>query len=153
MAGYSTTPLPRKLGIRETTRLLPVNAPDDYAEMLGPLPDGARITSQLSADTDIVHLFTARRADLEERLTKLRREIADDATVWVSWPKKTAKLPTDLTEGSIRDAALPLGFVDVKVCAVTETWSGLKLVVRKELRGEAPAKKAATRKAGTKGKA
>ena len=137
MAGYSQTPLPKKLGIRGTTRLLPVNPPDDYEEILGALPEGARIATELSAETDIVHLFTARRADLEERLTDLRRRIADDTAIWVSWPKKSAKLPTDLTEDAIRDAALPLGFVDVKVCAVTDTWSGLKLVVRKELRGAA----------------
>jgi hypothetical protein len=137
MAGYSTTPLPRKLGINGTSRLLPVNPPDDYAAILGPLPPGARIVAELSGDTDVVHLFTARRADLEERLTKLRRGIAEDAAVWVSWPKKSAKLPTDLVEDTIRDVALPLGFVDVKVCSVTGTWSGLKLVIRKELRGKA----------------
>jgi hypothetical protein len=137
MAGYSTTPLPRKLGIKGTSRLLPVNPPDDYAAILGPLPPGARIVAELSGDTDVVHLFTARRADLEERLTKLRRGIAEDAAVWVSWPKKSAKLPTDLVEDTIRDVALPLGFVDVKVCSVTGTWSGLKLVIRKELRGKA----------------
>lgn len=136
MAGTSTTPLPKKLGVRATSRLLPVNAPDDYEEILGPLPEGARIVRTLSANTDIVHLFTARRADLEERLTKLRGQIAEDAAVWVSWPKKSAEMPTDLTEDGIRDAALPLGFVDVKVCAVTDTWSGLKLVIRKELRGQ-----------------
>jgi hypothetical protein len=136
MAGHSTTPLPKKLGIRGTTRLLPVNPPDDYAKILGPLPEGARIVAELTDETDIVHLFTARRADLEERLTKLRRQIPQDTAVWVSWPRRTATFPTDLTEDGIRDAALPLGFVDVKVCAVTDTWSGLKLVIRKELRGK-----------------
>lgn len=136
MAGYSSKPLAQKLGIGGATRLLPVNPPDDYADLLGPLPEGARFVAELSPETDIVHVFTARRADLEERLTKLRREMTDSAMVWVSWPKRASKLPTDLTEDTIRDVALPLGFVDVKVCAVTETWSGLKLVIRKELRGK-----------------
>lgn len=143
MAGYSSTPLPKKLGISGTTRLLPIQAPDDYTLILGPLPEGTQIVSTLSAETTIVHLFVARRADLEQHLTRLRREIADDTAVWVSWPKKTSKLPTDLTEDTIRDAALPLGFVDIKVCAVTDIWSGLKLVIRKELRGKAPSKPAA----------
>jgi hypothetical protein len=146
MPGYSSTPLPGKLGIKSTTLLLPVNAPEDYLAILGPLPEGARLGSELSADTDIVHLFTTRRADLDARLADLRRRIADDAAVWVSWPKKSAKVPTDLTEDAIRDAALPLGFVDVKVCAVTDIWSGLKLVVRKELRGAGSGKSKAKAK-------
>lgn len=136
MAGHSTKPLAKKLGISEGTRLLPVNAPDDYAAIVGRLPEGARIVADPPDGADVIHLFTARRADLEERLTRLRREMPDDTAVWVSWPKKSAKLPTDLTEDTIRDVALPLGLVDVKVCAVTDVWSGLKLVVRKELRGK-----------------
>lgn len=136
MTGSKAKPLSQKLGIKSTTRLLPVNPPDEYAAVLGPLPEGARIVSELTPETDIVHLFTGRRADLEERLTRLRRQIGEDAAVWVSWPKRSAELPTDLTEDTVRDVALPLGFVDVKVCAVTETWSGLKLVIRKELRGK-----------------
>ncbi|MEZ4298495.1 MAG: DUF3052 family protein [Polyangiaceae bacterium] len=136
MPGYSSTPLPKKLGIRGNTRLLPLNAPDDYRDILGELPAGAQIVEEMGGDTDMVHVFTARRADLEEKLTRLRRSMADDAVVWVSWPKKSAKLPTDLTEDGIRDAAIPLGLVDVKVCAVTEVWSALKLVVRKEMRAK-----------------
>lgn len=83
---------------------------------------------------DAAHVFVTERADLEARLITLRRQIAPDGQVWVSWPKKAAGVPTDITEDTIREVALPLGFVDTKVCAVDETWSGLKLVIRKELR-------------------
>lgn len=134
MAGYSGTPLTSKLGIKSTSRVHPIHPPDDYAAILGPLPDGARIDPALSGATDVIHLFTTRRADLEEQLTRLRDEMPEDAALWVSWPKKTSMLPTDLTEDAVRDAALPLGLVDVKVCAVTDVWSGLKLCIRKELR-------------------
>jgi hypothetical protein len=117
-AGYSGTPLVKKLGVSEGRTLFPVGAPRDYKQLLGPLPAGARVVSRLAPDTDIVHVFTTE----------------PDAAVWVSWPKKSARVPTDITEDVIRAVALPLGFVDVKVCAVDETWSGLKLVIRKENR-------------------
>jgi hypothetical protein len=93
-----------------------------------------KIGSRVSGTTDIVHVFSTRRADIRSFLASCRSKLNSSATVWVSWPKKSSKVPTDVTEDVIRELALPLGFVDVKVCAVTEVWSGLKLVVRKELR-------------------
>jgi hypothetical protein len=133
-AGYSGTPLVKKLGVSEGRTLFPVGAPRHYKQLLGPLPAGARYVSRLAGDTDIVHLFTSERRELADRLGALYPTIKPDAAVWVSWPKKSAGVPTDITEDVIRAVALPLGFVDVKVCAVDETWSGLKLVIRKENR-------------------
>jgi hypothetical protein len=132
--GYSGRPLAAKLGIKANAAVCLYGAPEDYAGLLDPLPDGVKFSSELTADTDVVHLFATVRADLAEALAKCRREMRPDAMVWASWPKKSAKVPTDITEDTIREVALPLGLVDVKVCAVNEVWSGLKLVIRKELR-------------------
>lgn len=137
-SGYSGTPLARKLGIQAGTRVCALAAPADYREMLAPLPEGVRFAAKVSASTDIVHVFAKQGATLAAMLEALRNAIRPDAAVWVSWPKKAAKVPTDITEDTIRGLALPLGFVDVKVCAVDAVWSGLKLVIRKELRGAAP---------------
>src|SRR6202171_4020737 len=134
MAGYSGTPLARKLGITEGRTILLSHAPKNYLQLVAPLPDGVTIVSRLTDDTDIVHLFTTKRSELARALRSLRSTLRQDGAVWVSWPKKSAKVPTDITEDTIRDVALPIGFVDVKVCAVDEVWSGLKLVIRKELR-------------------
>jgi len=134
MAGYSGTPLAKKLGIKESGNVLAVGAPNEYRAMLEPLPKGVTFQPRLMASTDIVHLFTTKRAELEKSLARYREELRPDGMVWVSWPKKAAKVATDITEDTIREVALPLGFVDVKVCAVDEVWSGLKLVIRKELR-------------------
>lgn len=136
MAGYSETPLAKKLGIEEGSRLAVVGAPKGYLSLLDPMPGGVRVAERVSASTDIVHVFSTRRADLLKSLMSYRSKLAPDATVWVSWPKKSAKIATEVTEDVIRELALPMGFVDVKVCAVDEVWSGLKLVVRKELRTE-----------------
>ena len=136
--GYSGTPLPRKLGISEGTRLCPIGAPDDYLALLGPLPPGVHVQGRVGSGTAIVHLFSTERADLEARLAKLRNRIDPAAAVWVSWPKKSSGVTTTVTEDVIRAVAVPLGFVDVKVCAVSDVWSGLKLVIRKELRPAAP---------------
>jgi hypothetical protein len=133
-AGYSGTPLAKKLGIREGSRVLPIGAPRGYRQWLAPLPAGVRIVSRLSPETDVVHLFAARGAELTQRLPQLRKLIRPDAAIWVSWPKKAARVPTDVTEDVIRQIALPLDLVDVKVCAVDATWSGLKLVIRKAAR-------------------
>ena len=111
-----------------------VDAPDDYPGLLAPLPEGVVFEKRLSKLTGIVHLFTAQKARMAAELEKLRGLIRPDAAVWVSWPKKASKVSTDITEDTIRELALPLGFVDIKVCAVSEVWSGLKLVIRKELR-------------------
>jgi len=130
MAGYSGTPLAKKLGIKESSTLLPLHAPDGYRALLEPLPDSVRFAKKTGADVDVAHLFVTRRSDLARELRKLRDAIPSDAATWVSWPKKSSKVPTDITEDVIREVALPMGFVDVKVCAVDEVWSGLKLVVR-----------------------
>jgi len=134
MAGYSATPLSRKLGIAEGAELLLIDAPGDYRKIVDPLPQGVRLVNRLSARTRMVHLFATRERDLRSALVRLRPRIGADGVVWVSWPKKASKVETDITEDTIRDVALPVGFVDVKVCAVTDVWSGLKLVIRKELR-------------------
>jgi hypothetical protein len=133
--GYSGTPLAKKLGIAPGSRLLPVGAPADYAILLAPLPPDVEWHANANNAVDIAHVFATRRGDLEKHLAALRQELRPDATVWVSWPKKAAKVATDITEDAIREVALPLGFVDIKVCAVDNVWSGLKLVVRVALRG------------------
>lgn len=133
-AGYSGTPLAKKLGIVAGSTILTRHAPDNYTQCLAPLPAGISFGKKLSAKTDIVHVFCDRKHILQQELETLRNGIRADAAVWISWPKKASKVPTDITEDTIRELALPLGFVDIKVCAVSEIWSGLKLVVRKELR-------------------
>lgn len=138
-AGYSGRPLGEKLGITDGMRLVVLNAPDEYLSWLGVLPQDARIDSKLVKPVDAVHVFLTRRADLERVLAELRALLEPAGFVWVSWPKRASKVTTDLTENVIRQAALPLGFVDVKVCAVSDTWSGLKLVIRKSERRAQPA--------------
>lgn len=133
-AGYSGTPLAKKLGIGEGARVVVRDGPADYSELLAPLPAGVRFGKRAGAETDIVHLFVKARATLERALGELRATLRPDAVVWVSWPKKASKVPTDVTEDVIRAVALPMGWVDVKVCAVDEIWSGLKLMVRKSER-------------------
>lgn len=134
MAGYSSTPLVRKLGITDDTRIVALGQPPNYAKLIAPLPPGAKIVTRMPATPAFVHLFVTRRADLAKHLTRLRPKLDPGGMMWVSWPKKSSGVTTDVTEDVIRAEALPLGFVDVKVCAVDETWSGLKLVIRVELR-------------------
>ncbi len=133
-AGYSGTPLAKKLGYKPGLRAHVINAPAELPEWLAPLPEGVVFEARPGAATDLVQLFTTEARLLAQQLQRLRKTLKPDAMLWVSWPKKAAKLPTDITEDTIRALALPLGFVDVKVCAVSAVWSGLKLVVRKELR-------------------
>jgi hypothetical protein len=133
-AGYSGTPLAKKLGLSAGSRIVLIGAPAGYRDLVAPLPEGVAFGSRMSAATDIVHLFATRRSELQRHLAACRSALAPTAVVWVSWPKQSAKVATDITEDTIRELALPLGFVDVKVCAVTTVWSGLKLVVRKALR-------------------
>jgi hypothetical protein len=133
-AGYSGTPLARKLGLKAGMAVLLADAPAGYADTLQPLPEGLRFVTRADASVALVHAFFSRRADLAAALRGYREGLAPDAVLWVSWPKKAAKVPTDITEDVIRAEALPLGWVDVKVCAVDAVWSGLKLVVRKGLR-------------------
>ena len=135
-AGYSGTPLVKKLGFKAGQRVSAPGAPPNYRRLLAPLPDGIEFQARASKSTDIVHLFTASRDELARMLARLRKTLRPEAAIWVSWPKKASKVPTDITEDTIRSVALPLGLVDIKVCAVDETWSGLKLVLRKALRGE-----------------
>ena len=134
MAGYSGKSLAIKLGIRDQCRLLLRNGPDNYLNLISTRADGVRISSRFRNNVDICHFFTKSAADLRTALPGLIKRIRQDGMIWVSWPKKSSRVPTDVTEDTVRDVALPLGLVDVKVCAVDETWSGLKLVIRKELR-------------------
>ena len=134
MAGYSGTPLSAKLGIKAEYEIHLVGAPDDYLKLVEPMPEDVKIAARLSRNTDLVHIFTSRKTELAKALHSYRSKLKPTAVVWVSWPKKASKVPTDITEDTVREVALPLGFVDIKVCAVTEVWSGLKLVIRKKLR-------------------
>lgn len=133
-AGYSGTPLAKKLGIKEGTTVVALDPPGNYRELLDPLPAGVTIAAKPRNETDILHLFTNTREGLFRGLSEARGLIKQDGMIWVSWYKKAAKLPTEITEDTIREAAFPLGLVDVKVCAVDDKWSGLKLVIRKENR-------------------
>ena len=133
-AGYSGTPLARKLGLKAGMAVLLADAPAGHAHTLQPLPEGLRFVTRADASVALVHAFFTRRTDLAAALQGYRESLAPDAVLWVSWPKKAAKVPTDITEDVIRAEALPWGWVDVKVCAVDAVWSGLKLVVRKGLR-------------------
>jgi hypothetical protein len=134
VAGYSGTPLAKKLGIKQGSKVHLVDAPPGYHKLLAPLPEGVEFVPRLAETTDLVHFFSTREARLAKALSAIRKKMRADAVVWVSWPKKAARVATDLTEDAVRELALPLGLVDVKVCAIDEVWSGLKLVVRKELR-------------------
>jgi hypothetical protein len=133
-AGYSGAPLAKKLGFKEGASAWTLGAPDDYMKLLAPIPSGVEFARSPSVRTDLVHVFVSQTSVLKKELARLRKLLRPDATLWVSWPKKASKVPTDITEDTIRSLALPMGFVDVKVCAVNEVWSGLKLVVRRSLR-------------------
>jgi hypothetical protein len=134
VAGYSGTPLWKKLGIKAGTVLHAVHAPADYTDLLGPLPENARIVDKAGKELDMVHIFTKSRSELLDLLTRFRGRIKQEGVIWVSWPKKASKIPTDITEDTVRELALPQGLVDIKVCAVDDVWSGLKLVIRTENR-------------------
>lgn len=138
--GYSGTPLPKKLGILPESRVVIINAPAHYRRLLGELPPNVNFTTLLRPDARFIHLFATERSDLVRELKRCRSKVADDGSIWVSWPKKSSGVQTDITEDTIRDVALPLGLVDTKVCAVDETWSGLKLMVRRENRAKKPGK-------------
>ncbi len=133
MPGYSGTPLAKKLGIKPGMRVAFLGAPEGYADALD-LPEGVRVFKRVAKDMDLIQVFTTSRAELERRWDALAAAIWPAGVLWVSWPKRASKVPTDMTEDVVRDVALPRDFVDVKVCAVDDVWSGLKLVVRKEKR-------------------
>ena len=133
-AGYSATPLPRKLGIGEGSSFALVDAPGGRVAGLGPLPEGAHEAPDVTTADVVLAFFTAREA-LEQRLATLAHAIHPDRVLWVAWPKRASRIPTDMREDVVREVALPLGLVDTKVAAIDETWSGLKLVWRRERRG------------------
>ena len=133
MAGYSGTPLAKKLGIKPGTKLFTIAAPGHYDELLAPLPEGVRRVRKID-DAEVAHFFVTARVRLDKELRAAVPKMKQDAAIWISWPKKSAKVETDITEDTVREVALPLGLVDIKVCAVDEIWSGLKLVIRKQLR-------------------
>lgn len=133
MAGYSGTPLAKKLGIKPGSAIFVVAAPGHYDELLAPLPEGVKRVRKID-DADVAHFFETSRVRLDKDLRAAVSKMQQDAAIWISWPKKAVKVDTDITEDTVRAVALPLGLVDIKVCAVDETWSGLKLVIRKQLR-------------------
>lgn len=135
MTGYSGTPLIKKLGIKPAMTFYVLDAPQDYEQWLGPLPEGATLVHKhLKSEIEAAHLFFYERYKLHSALECLRNQLAQAGFIWISWPKKSAKVPTDITEDVIREIALPMGYVDIKVCAVSDIWSGLKLVIRKSER-------------------
>jgi len=130
MAGYSGKPLFKKLGLKQGQRVFVCNAPDDYHAELKPLKDAMDLKLRLKGPLDFVHFFTTSKTELEQRLPILKQELDFAGGLWISWPKKSSGVPTDLTENVIRELAIACGLVDVKVCAIDDTWSGLKLVYR-----------------------
>jgi hypothetical protein len=144
MAGYSGTPLAKKLGLKEGCRLFLKAAPENYPRLIAPTPPGLTTVARIDADTDVIHLFSSERRALEKELRAARAHMRADAVIWVSWPKKSSGVTTDISEDVVRAVALPLELVDIKVCAVDDTWSGLKLMLRRAAR-PAPAKAARAR--------
>ena len=132
MAGYSGTPLAKKLGIQPEHRLAVLGAPDGFA--IPDLPSGVVVRTALRGTSDVIVSFHTAQADLAKRLPALMRGLDVNGGIWVAWPKKASKVPTDMTEDVVREVALPTGLVDNKVCAIDDTWSGLRVCLRKELR-------------------
>jgi hypothetical protein len=127
-------PLVKKLGFKPGFTVAYVDAPDDFAAMLGELPEDVTVRRQLRGPLDLVVCFVTARRDLERRLPKLRAALQPAGMLWIAWPKRASGVPTDMTENVVRDVALPTGLVDTKVAAISDVWSGLRLVIRKELR-------------------
>jgi len=134
-AGYSGTPLPKKLGVTAGARLMLLHAPDGFDDTLGELPDGVTVVRRLSGTADVVVAFIDRRAHFEAAIERLEQVIFPAGGLWIAWPKKASKVPTDMTEDVVREVALPRGLVDNKVCAIDDVWSGLRVVWRVERRG------------------
>jgi Protein of unknown function (DUF3052) len=134
MSGYSGTALASKLGIKMGMIVRVVNAPGNYAALVDPLPEGVVISSKAAKELDLVHVFTKSRSELFELLMTYQKSIKQNGVIWVSWPKKASGVSSEVNEDTVREVALPLGLVDIKVCAVDDVWSGLKLVIRKENR-------------------
>lgn len=131
MAGYSGTPLPKKLGIKPGSRLVVESPPDGFAEILAPLPDGVQIGSLDGGPVDVLLLFSREAAELSRRFPEVAARIAPAGGLWIAWPKQASKLPTDLNENVIRAIGLAAGLVDTKVCAIDQVWSGLRFVYRR----------------------
>ena len=131
MEGYPDTPLHQKLGFRPGDRVYLRNAPEAYHEWLEPLPEGVHFLQRLAGQVDIAHVFSTERADLKAIVPKVLEKLAPGGCLWISWPKKASGVPSEITEDTVRAIALPFGLVDVKVCAVNDVWSGLKLVRRR----------------------
>ncbi len=129
IAAYSQTPLAKKLGIKPGFKLRLINAPAHYLGLFTDMPAEVEITSELKLRKDLIHFFAKNADELQTLLLTLKNEIVPNGMIWVSWPKKASKVPTDVSEDMIRNLALSIGLVDIKVCAVDETWSGLKLVI------------------------
>ncbi|MDP9081497.1 MAG: DUF3052 domain-containing protein [Bacteroidota bacterium] len=134
-AGYSGTPLAKKLGIKQGDSIMLVNAPGYYFNLFTDLPDDLRINDNSVLKKDLIHFFTGQKDEYLSKLPDLKGQIKSNGIIWVSWPKKASKVVTDITEDVIRNYALQTGLVDIKVCAVDETWSGLKLVIPVKDRG------------------
>jgi hypothetical protein len=134
VAGYSGTPLPTKLGIKEEHRVWFAGAPPEFDAALGELPPGVEVKTRAAKGLDVIVFFTKTRKRLEKRLLPLAETLDPAGGLWIAWPKKSSGVPTDMTEDVVRDVALPEGLVDNKVCAIDETWSGLRLVWRLENR-------------------
>jgi hypothetical protein len=132
MAGYSGTPLAKKLGIKEGHRIAFASAPDGFPELLDDLPDGVSVRSRVTGPLDVIVFFTEQRAELERRLPALRGAMEPAAGLWIAWPKRSSGVETDMTEDAARELGLANRLVDNKVCAIDETWSGLRLVIRLE---------------------
>lgn len=134
MTGYSPNPLFKKLGIKEGFKLYVKNPPEDYFGLIAPIPNKVKILKRISNELDMIHFFTKNKKELISNIELMMRKITQNGMIWISWPKKSSKVETDITEDTIREVILPLGLVDIKVCAVDEVWSGLKVVIRRENR-------------------
>jgi hypothetical protein len=135
MAGYSGTPLAKKLGIKGGHRVAFPSAPDGFDRLLGELPAGVRVKARAAGPLDVIVFFTSARPELERRFDRLKRVLDPAGGLWIAWPKRSSGVPTDVTENVVREIALARGLVDNKVCAIDETWSALRLVYRLEDRG------------------
>jgi hypothetical protein len=133
MAGYSGTPLAKKLGIKENFVLMLINEPEHYFNLFSDLPE-VKVAESKKGEKDFIHFFTREEKELSKQLPLLKKQLKQNGMIWVSWPKKAAKIPTDVTEDVIRNYALDIGLVDIKVCAIDDTWSGLKLVIPVSMR-------------------
>lgn len=134
-AGYSGTPLVRKLGLAAGWRVAVLGGPEHLEQLLGELPDGLRLVRRLAGELDAAWIFVVTRRELERRLPPVLARLPQDGTLWISWPKRASGVATDITENVLREVVLPTGWVDIKVAAVDETWSGLRFALRRELRG------------------